>query len=131
MQSFIKDHSSVNGLVNMDTVKSLYDMILDHARQYAYKVESDNARADKVSTEGWFHYHWQGECPQADEWNYARKHSGKSKAKSPSKGRSKFQPLADQSSGADKGKGQGGKKKEAKRVLKVEEGAIIIQVPRK
>ena len=27
LQSFVKEHSSVNGLVNMDTVKSLYDMI--------------------------------------------------------------------------------------------------------
>ena len=131
LQSFIKDHSSINGLVNMDTVKSLYDMILDHARLYACKTESDNAKADKISTEGWFNWRWQSEYPQADEWKYGRGYSGKGKAKGFSKGQGKFQPPADQSSGADKGKGQGGIKKEANKVLKVKEGAIRTQEPRK
>ena len=53
LQSFVKEHSSVNGLVNMDTVKSLYDMILDNARSYLPgKIEQDNARVDKISTDG-------------------------------------------------------------------------------
>ena len=34
LQSFIRDHSSVNGLVDERTVTSVYDMILDHARMY-------------------------------------------------------------------------------------------------
>ena len=34
LQSFIKEHSSVNGLVDKDTVKQLYGMILDQARVY-------------------------------------------------------------------------------------------------
>ena len=49
LQSFIKEHISVNGLVNMDTVKSLYDMILEHARSYiTVKAETDGANADKI-----------------------------------------------------------------------------------
>ena len=49
LQSFIKEHSSVNGLVNMKTVRSLYDMILDHARSYVVaKVEVNKAAADKA-----------------------------------------------------------------------------------
>ena len=53
LQSFIKEHSSVNGLVDMDTVKSLYDMILHHARLYlTVKAEANRATTEKPNTEG-------------------------------------------------------------------------------
>ena len=44
LQSFIKEHSSVNGLVDDTTVTSLYDMILDHARAYVV-VKPDVSKA--------------------------------------------------------------------------------------
>ena len=47
MQSFIKEHSSVNGLVDEKTVTSLYDMIVDHARAYTV-VKPDVNKAAAV-----------------------------------------------------------------------------------
>ena len=109
LQSFVKEHSSVNGLVTMDTVKSLYDMILDNARSYLPgKIEQDNARVDKIFTDGCYLCgsleHWRRECPQATGQH------GKGKTKSLSKGQGKGKPPGTQPLGAGKGKGQKGKR---------------------
>ena len=69
VQSFIKDHSSVNGLVNKKTVEYLYDMVLDHSRSFV-NVKPD-AKAistnTKKKTSGCFNCgsldHWASECP--------------------------------------------------------------------
>ena len=108
LQSFIKDHSSVNGLVDMTTVKSLYDMILDHARAYVVtKVEVKQAFVDKPK--GCFHCgsieHWMYECPWRND-----QHSGKGNfpppQPPPAKGKGKGQPFGQN----PKGKGKGGKR---------------------
>ena len=107
LQSFVKEHSSVNGLVTMDTVKSLYDMILDNARSYLPgKIEQDNAKVDKISIDGCYicgsREHWRRECPQATGQH------GKGKTKSLSKDQGKGKPPGIQPLGAGKGKGQKG-----------------------
>ena len=69
LQSFIKEHSSVNGLVDKDTVKQLYDMILDQARMYlTAKVEANKASTETPNTGGCFicgsEDHWYKMCPK-------------------------------------------------------------------
>ena len=93
----------------MDTVKSLYDMILDNARSYLPgKVEPDKAKADKIFTDACYlcgsREHWRSNCPQS------KGQPGKGKAKSHSKGQGKGQQLGTQPSGVAKGRGQQGKK---------------------
>ena len=119
LQSFIKEHSIVNGLVNMETVKSLYDMILDHARSYLNtKAEAKRAIAGKASSDGCFlcgsKDHWYSDCPKPNEKGYGKgqqgkagsnyQQSGKGKAKGQFKGQQKGQPPVKQPMGVGKGK---------------------------
>ena len=92
----------------MDTVKSFYDMIFDNAKSYLPgKIEQDNARVDKISTDGCYlcgsWEHWRKDCLQA------MGQPGKGKAKSHSRGQGKGQQPGIQPLGAGKGKGQRGK----------------------
>ena len=142
LQSFIQKNSSVNGLVNEETVKSLYDMILDHARSYlTVKAEAAKALAEKQNTDGCFicgsKDHWYNDCPKAEErkgvkgqpgkgggkyqvangaGNYYQQQQqpGKGKAKGQPKGQGKGQPPAKQQGDAQKGKGKGVKKGKGK-----------------
>ena len=53
LQSFIQKNSSVNGLVTEETVKCLYEMILDHARSYlTVKTETAKALVEKQNQDG-------------------------------------------------------------------------------
>ena len=119
LQSFIKEHSSVNGLVNMDIVKSLYDMILDHARSYVVVNPVVNkAVIDKTKASGCFNFgsadHWCADCPhpKKDDQNNGKGQSSKPGpsgsqpiAKGKSKGQSKGQSTG-QTAGGAKGKGK-------------------------
>ena len=69
--AIIKEHSSVNGLVDEKIVTSLYDMIVDHARAYPV-VKADASKAAAVNkvqkTSGCLLCgsldHWASDCPQ-------------------------------------------------------------------
>ena len=131
LQSFRREHSSVNGLVTMDTVRSLYDMILDHSRSFvSARVEVSKAVADKAKTSGCFHCgskdHWQADCPKRDDQGYGKgqpaqagvnvpQQAAKGKAKGQAKGQSKGQPGDKQAAGAPKGKGKSGRKGSGKK----------------
>ena len=115
----------MNGLVNMDTVRSLYDMILDHARSYVVvKPLVSKAVVDKTKTSGCFNCgstdHWYADCPRKDEQYYGKGQStkpgvnspqqpAKGKPKGQPKGQSKGQPPDGQAAGVAKGKGKSGK----------------------
>ena len=131
LQSFIKEHSSVNGLVTMDTVKSLYDMILDHARSFvSASAEVSKAAADKAKTSGCFHCgskdHWQADCPKREDQGYGKgqpaqagvnvpQPAAKGKVKGQAKGQWKGQSGDKQAAGVSKGKGKSGKKGSGKK----------------
>ena len=128
-----RKNKSVNGLVNDETVKSLYDMVLDHARVYlTVKVDVVKALQEKQNTDGCFicgsKDHWYNDCPKADERRankfpspkgggkqqlgnyYQPPQPAKAKAKAQPKGHPKGQLPARPPGEAQKGKGKGGKK---------------------
>ena len=140
LQSFIKEHSSVNGLTNMGTVRSLYDMILDHARSFvSSKGDINKAVADKAKTNGCFHCgskeHWQADCPKKDDQCYGKgqpaqagvnvpQPAAKGKVKGQSKGQYKGQSGDRQAAGVPKGKGKSGRKGSGKKGGKAEKGQV-------
>ena len=49
MQTFTYNHSSVNGLVNKETVDKMYDLILDHARAWMIQPQSKDPKVAKIN----------------------------------------------------------------------------------
>ena len=130
LQSFIKEHSSVNGLVDMKTVTSLYDMILDHARAYVVvKPEASKAVAAKTQkTSGCFNCggmdHWAADCPKNQgqgkgqssssganntQQSTTQKPAKGKTATATQKGQSKGTTTTKQTATTTKGKGKGSK----------------------
>ena len=131
LQSFISKHSSVNGLVDDVTVKSLYDMILDHARAYlTVKADAVKAMQDKPGKDGCFicgsKDHWCNDCPEADDRRLGNRFpqaKGGGKQGQPAKGKARLHPKGQgrgqlppkpqgdaqraRGKGAKKGKGKG------------------------